>query len=113
MNKFFFNFRDLNENELDEYKTFKPEEEMYKFKPDKLPGSRNVFYQICDIEDDDVQKLIDSEENQSSRCNEKDGWCMTNIQDRCRNIMSQKHEKIAKILSVENKEGKIQKIKNN
>lgn len=53
----------MNENDVDDYKTFKPEEEMYKFKPDKLPGSRNVFYQICDIEDEDVQSLIHSEEN--------------------------------------------------
>ena len=36
---------------------------MYKFKADKLPSSRNVFYQICDIEDTDVQNLINSEEN--------------------------------------------------
>jgi hypothetical protein len=36
---------------------------MYKFRSDKLPASRNVFYQICDIEDDDVQKLINSDEN--------------------------------------------------
>jgi hypothetical protein len=36
---------------------------MYKFKPDKLPFSRNVLYQLCDIEDEDVQKLIQSDDN--------------------------------------------------
>jgi len=35
----------------------------YKFKADKLPSSRNVFYQICDIEDEDVQNLIKSDNN--------------------------------------------------
>lgn len=36
---------------------------MYKFSPEKLPASRNVFYQICDIEDEDVQNLIKNEDN--------------------------------------------------
>lgn len=54
---------DLGESELEDYKLFRIEDEMYKFKADKLPVSRNVFYQICDIEDDDVKNLIHSEEN--------------------------------------------------
>lgn len=54
---------DLADPELDEYKNFKVEKEMYKFNPDKLPASRNVFYQICDIQDDDVQNLIKSDDN--------------------------------------------------
>jgi hypothetical protein len=61
----FFSKSDLSENEFD-YKNYKLEEDMYKFKVDKLPSSRNVFYQICDIEDDDVQKLIRSDENKVS-----------------------------------------------
>lgn len=52
--------------ELDDYKNFKIEKEMYKFNPNKLPMSRNVFYQICDIEDNDVQTLIKSDENNVS-----------------------------------------------
>ena len=55
----------MSENESD-YKNYKLEQDMYKFKADKLPGSRNVFYQICDIEDDDVQNLIKSDENKVS-----------------------------------------------
>ena len=54
---------DLAIDDSDDYKEFKVDEEMYKFKADKLPISRNVFYQICDIEDDDVQALIKSDEN--------------------------------------------------
>ena len=54
---------DLGQDDSDDYKEFKLEEEMYKFKADKLPASRNVFYQICDIDDADVQNLINSEEN--------------------------------------------------
>ena len=37
---------------------------MYKFKADQLPSSRNVFYQICDIEDDEVQILVHSNDGQ-------------------------------------------------
>ena len=54
---------DLSESESEEHKTFKIEKEMFKFNPNKLPTSRNVFYQICDIEDNDVQSLISSDEN--------------------------------------------------
>lgn len=59
-------FSDLADPELDDYKNFKIEKEMYKFNPNKLPMSRNVFYQICDIEDNDVQTLIKSDENNVS-----------------------------------------------
>lgn len=94
---------DLSENESDEYKNYKFEKEMYKFNPNKLPTSRNVFYQLCDIEDSDVQYLIRSDENKPNECSEKDGWCLSNIQDKCRNIMNQKHENLFKNLSIDNK----------
>ena len=48
----------MSENETDDYKNFKIEEEMYKFKANKLPFSRNVLYQLCDIEDEDVQQKL-------------------------------------------------------
>lgn len=67
MNNRLFNlYSDLADPELDDYKNFKIEKEMYKFNPNKLPMSRNVFYQICDIEDNDVQTLIKSDENNVS-----------------------------------------------
>jgi hypothetical protein len=61
--KFFFH-SDLSENENEDYKNIKIEETMYKFKADQLPSSRNVFYQICDIEDDEVQVLVHSNDGQ-------------------------------------------------
>ena len=42
----------------------------------------------------------------ANQCNEKDGWCSNNIQDKCRNLMSQKHEKLSKSISNEYKEMK-------
>ena len=63
-------------DDLEDYKEFKIEEEMYKFKADKLPVSRNVFYQICDIEDDDVQSLINSDENKVKITFFKSKWCL-------------------------------------
>jgi hypothetical protein len=54
----------LSENENEDYKNIKIEETMYKFKADQLPSSRNVFYQICDIEDDEVQILVHSNDGQ-------------------------------------------------
>jgi general transcription factor 3C polypeptide 5 (transcription factor C subunit 1) len=76
----------------------------YKFKPDKLPISRNVYYQVCDIEDDDVQALLNSRQIQSNYCSEKEGWYTKNFQDQCRDIMNKKHEIIAKQLTTQMKE---------
>jgi hypothetical protein len=95
---------ELSDNESEEYKNFKFEKEMYKFDPNKLPASRNVFYQLCDIEDADVQALIKSEENKPNECSEKDGWCVNNIQDKCRNIMNKKHEGLSRSLEQKSKE---------
>jgi hypothetical protein len=50
----------MSETDIEDYKNIKIEETMYKFKQDQLPSSRNVFYQICDIEDDEVQTLVHS-----------------------------------------------------
>jgi hypothetical protein len=36
---------------------------MYKFNANKLPTSRNVFYQLCDIEDEEVQEIINNLSN--------------------------------------------------
>ena len=60
-------FSDLIDSDNEDYKNPKKEPEMYKFKPDKLPSSRNVFYQLCDIEDEDVQALVQSEENKVNK----------------------------------------------
>jgi hypothetical protein len=51
---------DLSETDNEDYKNIKFDETMYKFKHDQLPSSRNVFYQICDIEDDEVQAIVHS-----------------------------------------------------
>ncbi len=40
-------------------------------------------------------------------CTEKDGWCCLNIQDKCRNIMSSKHEKLFKSLASKPNESKL------
>lgn len=56
----------MSENESDDYRNIKVEEEMYKFKANKLPTSRNVFYQLCDIDDQEVQEIINDKSNRVS-----------------------------------------------
>lgn len=53
---------DLSDSDSEDYKNLKLDKEMYRFKPDKLPSSRNVFYQLCDIDDDDVKSLVYSQD---------------------------------------------------
>ncbi|CAI9738629.1 Hypothetical predicted protein [Octopus vulgaris] len=65
-------------------------ESTYKFRAHILPPFRQMFYQICDIVDDDVQSLLNQNNGQETVCDEKDGWCMKDMNDKCREIMYHK-----------------------
>lgn len=65
-------------------------ESTYKFRADVLPPFRQMFYQICDIEDEDVQALLIQNDGQEVVCDEKDGWCVKDMNDKCREIMYRK-----------------------
>ncbi|GAB1606986.1 general transcription factor 3C polypeptide 5-like [Argonauta hians] len=65
-------------------------ESTYKFRPHILPPFRQMFYQISDILDDDVQGLLNQNNGQETVCDEKDGWCIKEMNDKCREIMYNK-----------------------
>ena len=44
------------------------DETTYSFSPDVLPGQRQVFYQLCDIHDDQLQEIIHSSDGGESKC---------------------------------------------
>ncbi|ESP04832.1 hypothetical protein LOTGIDRAFT_229926 [Lottia gigantea] len=62
-------------------------ESTYKFRADVLPPYRQMFYQICDIEDDKVQELLSQNNAQETVCDEKEGWCIPDFCDLSRDIL--------------------------
>lgn len=45
------------------------EETTFTFSPDKLPCQRQMIYQLCDIHDSDVQRLIRKNDGEETKCN--------------------------------------------
>ncbi len=61
----------------------------YIFKPGLMPAYRQLFYQLCDINVEEVQEIIHSNDgNEPEVCDERDGWCARGSIDRIRFIMS-------------------------
>lgn len=61
----------------------------YVFKEGLMPAYRQLFYQLCDIEVEEVQKIIHSNDGREPEvCDERDGWCARGTIDKIRVIMS-------------------------
>ena len=61
----------------------------YVFRRGLMPAYRQLFYQLCDIELQEVQQLIHSNDgNEPDVCDERDGWCLRGTIDKIRSIMS-------------------------
>ncbi|XP_050414774.1 general transcription factor 3C polypeptide 5 [Patella vulgata] len=69
-------------------------ESTYRFRPDVLPPYRQMFYQMCDIEDEKVQTLLNQNNNQETVCTEKEGWCIPDFYELARDILYQHVENI-------------------
>lgn len=62
------------------------------YRPDRLPPCRQMFYQICDIQVDEVQDLV--KKGKTKSCDEKDGWCPRGTIEKCRDLMTEHTEKL-------------------
>ena len=58
--------------------------EPYIFKPTKMLPCRNMMYQLCDLHDLEVQKIIHENDEKESECNEKEGWFPVGTMNRIR-----------------------------
>ncbi|XP_076140755.1 general transcription factor 3C polypeptide 5 isoform X1 [Alosa pseudoharengus] len=63
-------------------------ESAYRFHDGMLPPYRQMFYQLCDLEVEQLQKIIHQNDGQEEVCDERDGWCVTRTPDELRDIMS-------------------------
>ncbi|KAL8625774.1 hypothetical protein ACOMHN_012366 [Nucella lapillus] len=60
----------------------------FEFHADVLPPYRQMVYMVCDIFDAEVQALLAKNDGKETRCDERNGWCVTSFADRCRSVMS-------------------------
>ncbi|XP_041369834.1 general transcription factor 3C polypeptide 5-like [Gigantopelta aegis] len=67
---------------------------VYRFEPNVMPPYRQMFYQLCDIHESNIQKLILENDGEETVCTEKDGWCSKDTSYKCRQILSECIEKL-------------------
>lgn len=74
---------------LANFKNMAITEAMCKFRKDLIPPARQLSYQLKDIEIDEVQVILHSNDGREpDECSERDGWLPEGSIDRIRKIMS-------------------------
>lgn len=64
------------------------DKEPYIFSPNKMLSSRNMMFQLCDIHDEEVQKIIHENDGLETTCDEKEGWFPPGTMNRIRVAMA-------------------------
>ncbi|NXI57343.1 TF3C5 factor, partial [Chloroceryle aenea] len=67
---------------------YKLKESIYIFREGALPPYRQMFYQLCDLNVESLQKIIHRNDGAESECTERDGWCLPKTSDDLRDSMS-------------------------
>ncbi|XP_066896497.1 general transcription factor 3C polypeptide 5 isoform X4 [Kogia breviceps] len=67
---------------------YKLKDSVYIFREGALPPYRQMFYQFCDLNVDELQRIIHRNDGAESLCTERDGWCLPKTSDDLRDMMS-------------------------
>ncbi|XP_025067089.1 general transcription factor 3C polypeptide 5 [Alligator sinensis] len=67
---------------------YKLKDSMYIFQEGALPPYRQMFYQLCDLNVESLQKIIHRNDGMEVECSERDGWCLPKTSDDLRDTMS-------------------------
>ncbi|XP_004375849.1 general transcription factor 3C polypeptide 5 [Trichechus manatus latirostris] len=67
---------------------YKLKDSVYIFREGALPPYRQMFYQFCDLNVEELQKIIHRNDGAENVCTERDGWCLPKTSDDLRNAMS-------------------------
>ncbi|XP_071430241.1 general transcription factor 3C polypeptide 5 isoform X3 [Pithys albifrons albifrons] len=70
------------------FSKYKLKESIYIFREGALPPYRQMFYQLCDLNVESLQKIIHRNDGSESECTERDGWCLPKTSDDLRDSMS-------------------------
>uniref|UniRef100_A0A3B4GSJ9 General transcription factor IIIC subunit 5 n=1 Tax=Pundamilia nyererei TaxID=303518 RepID=A0A3B4GSJ9_9CICH len=65
-----------------------PQESSYIFREGMLPPHRQMFYQVCDLDVESIQKEIEQNNGNEQHCDERDGWCVVGTTDKLRDMIS-------------------------
>ncbi|XP_072310498.1 general transcription factor 3C polypeptide 5 [Eucyclogobius newberryi] len=76
--------------------TYKLKETSYIFRKGTIPPHRQMFYQLCDLYVDSIQKVVDANKGLEKTCDERDGWCVIGTTDQLRNIISESIKEVFK-----------------
>ncbi|BFZ20480.1 hypothetical protein BsWGS_23519 [Bradybaena similaris] len=66
----------------------------YIFHPDHIPPYRQMRYQVCDVRHEEIQRRVHENDGQETVCTERDGWCVPDFTDVCRDTISDAVEKL-------------------
>lgn len=69
-------------------------ESVYIFREGMLPPHRQMFYQLCDLHVDGIQKVVNLNQGLEKSCDERDGWCLVGTTDQLRDIISELVKKV-------------------
>ncbi|XP_029467819.1 general transcription factor 3C polypeptide 5 [Rhinatrema bivittatum] len=80
----------LNQSSLKKAPTsrYKLKDSIYIFREGALPPYRQMFYQLCDLGVESLQKIIHRNDGEEAVCTERDGWCLQKTSDELRDTMS-------------------------
>ncbi|KAG8447581.1 hypothetical protein GDO86_014910 [Hymenochirus boettgeri] len=67
---------------------YKLKESVYIFREGNLPPYRQMFYQLCDLQVDNLQAIVKSNDGTETECTERDGWCIPKTSEKLRDCMS-------------------------
>ncbi|XP_042336368.1 general transcription factor 3C polypeptide 5 [Sceloporus undulatus] len=70
------------------FSKYKLKDSIYIFREGSLPPYRQMFYQLCDLNVECLQKIIHRNDGTEASCTERDGWCLPKTSDDLRDTMS-------------------------
>ncbi|KAJ6652228.1 hypothetical protein lerEdw1_012952 [Lerista edwardsae] len=70
------------------FSKYKLKDSIYIFREGSLPPYRQMFYQLCDLNVECLQKIIHRNDGMEVDCTERDGWCLPKTSDDLRDTMS-------------------------
>ncbi|CAL1569655.1 unnamed protein product [Knipowitschia caucasica] len=84
------------EESQDQNPSYILKESSYIFREGMVPPHRQMFYQLCDLQVDSLQRVVNANNGLEKLCDERDGWCPIGTQDQLRNIISDSIKKVVK-----------------
>ncbi|XP_071947358.1 general transcription factor 3C polypeptide 5-like [Antedon mediterranea] len=57
------------------------------FKRDILPPFHQMYYQVCDLKDDELQKFVHANDGYEQSCDERDGWLLPDTFQKMRDLI--------------------------